>query len=409
MLVKPQASSLAKIKVVGVGGAGGNAINNMIQNYDIEGVEFIAVNTDAQALANSSAETKLQVGQEITRGLGSGGSPQIGKKAAEESVDMIHEHLAGADMVFITAGMGGGTGTGASPVIAGIAKNLGALTIAIVEKPFIFEGKKRMETALQGIDEIKDKVDTLIVIPNQKLFELGEKNLSFLEALRKVDDVLAQAVKSISQLINHTGMINLDFADIKSVMLNAGTALMGVGTAEGDGRASTATRAAIQSPLLEFSITGAKGVIFNIIGGKDLSITEVEEAAKVIQDEVHQDCNLVFGASIDPELGDEVKVTVIATGFGSDGFFTHEESPVAEPAEHMPPRTPVMAPNSPAGQRPVQAPSRPSIFGGKPRQAYQQETEELEPEPKAASGKSSDYEDDDLENTPAFLRRKKSF
>ena len=228
MLVKPQTTSMAKIKVIGVGGAGGNAIDNMIENYDVDGVEFIAVNTDAQALASNKAEIKLQIGTEITRGLGSGGNPQIGKKSAEESVDLLHEHLAGADMVFITAGMGGGTGTGASPVIAGIAKNLGALTIAIMEKPFAFEGKRRMETAIKGIGEMKDKVDTLVVIPNQKLFEVVDENISFLEAMRKIDDILAQAVKSISQLINQTGKINVDFADIKSIMSNAGTALMGL-------------------------------------------------------------------------------------------------------------------------------------------------------------------------------------
>jgi cell division protein FtsZ len=296
--------------------------------------------------------------------------------------------------------------------VAEVCKQAGCLTIGVVTKPFGFEGAHRMRNAEQGIAQLIEKVDTLIIVPNERLLSICDQKTTIDNAFKMADEALRQGVKAISELITVPGIINLDFADIKSVMLNAGTALMGVGTAEGDGRASTATRAAIQSPLLEFSITGAKGVIFNIIGGKDLSITEVEEAAKVIQDEVHQDCNLVFGASIDPELGDEVKVTVIATGFGSDEFFSHEDPPVAEPAEHLPQRTPVMAPNSPAGQRPgsVQAPSRPSIFGGKPKQAYQQEVEELEPEPKAASGKSSDYDDDDdLENTPAFLRRKKSF
>lgn len=306
---------MAKIKVIGVGGAGGNAINNMIDNYDIEGVEFIAVNTDAQALAANKAEVKLQIGTEITRGLGSGGNPQIGKKSAEESVDLLHEHLAGADMVFITAGMGGGTGTGASPVIAGIAKNLGALTIAITEKPFSFEGKKRMDTAIKGIGEMRDKVDTLVVIPNQKLFEVVDENMSFLEAMRKVDDVLAQAVKSISQLINQTGTINVDFADIKSIMSNAGTALMGMGAASGDNRAEEATKAAINSPLLEMSITGAKGVLFNVVSGKDLSMAEVKKVSKIISDNVSEEANIYFGANIDMELQDEIKITVLATGF----------------------------------------------------------------------------------------------
>ena len=315
MLVKPQSSNLAKIKVVGVGGAGGNAINNMIQNYEIEGVEFIAVNTDAQSLSSNRAEVKLQIGQEITRGLGSGGNPQIGKKAAEESVDLLHEHLAGADMVFIAAGMGGGTGTGATPIIAGIAKNLGALTVAIVEKPFLFEGRKRMDIAVKGIADIQDKVDTLIVIPNQKLFEVIERNISFLDAMKKVDDVLAQAVKSISQLITQTGMINVDFADVKAIMGNSGTALMGLGSATGDDRAVEATQMAINSPLLELSIKGAKGILLNIIGGKDLAMFEVEEAFKIISEAVDPDAIIKFGASIDPEQKDELKVTVLATGF----------------------------------------------------------------------------------------------
>lgn len=315
MLVKPQSTNLAKIKVVGVGGAGGNAINNMIKNYDIEGVEFIAVNTDAQVLGSNSAEIKLRIGEEITRGLGSGGNPQIGKKAAEESVDLLHEHLAGADMVFITAGMGGGTGTGASPVIAGIAKNLGALTIGIVEKPFNFEGRKRMETALQGISEIKDKVDTLVVVPNQRLLDVIERNISFMEAMKKVDDVLAMAVKSISELITQSGMINVDFADIKSIMLNAGTALMGMGTASGEDRAQEAAKMAMESPLLETSIDGATGVLFNIIGGEDLAMYEIDEIARTISEVVHPEASIFFGANVDPDMEEQLQVTVLATGF----------------------------------------------------------------------------------------------
>ena len=315
MLVKPKTTSIARIKVVGVGGGGGNAINNMIQNYEIEGVEFIAINTDAQALNQSQAEVKLKIGEEITRGLGSGGNPIIGKKAAEESVDVIHEHLAGADMVFITAGMGGGTGTGAAPIVSGIAKNLGALTVAIVTKPFVFEGKKRMDCALRGIADLRDKVDTLIVVPNQRILEIVDRNLSFLDAMKKGDDVLSHAVKSISDLITQAGLINVDFADVRSIMENAGTALMGMGDAEGEDRAVEAAKRAIQSPLLELSIDGATGVLFNVIGGNDLSMHEVDEAAKVISSSLAPDANIIFGATIDSEQKDNIRITVLATGF----------------------------------------------------------------------------------------------
>lgn len=236
MLIKPTATNLAKIKVIGVGGGGNNAINTMIDNYDIQGVEFIAVNTDAQALSNSKAEVKLQIGEELTRGLGSGGDKGVGRQAAEESVDLIHEHLAGSDMVFITCGMGGGTGTGAAPVIAGIAKNLGALTVAIVTKPFNFEGTRRMNSAVEGLEELRPKVDTLITVPNQRLLEIIDEKISFLEALKKVDDILGQGVKSIAHLITQTGLVNVDFADVKSIMSDAGSALMGIGEASGPDR-----------------------------------------------------------------------------------------------------------------------------------------------------------------------------
>ncbi len=318
MLVKPQTTSSAKIKVVGVGGGGGNAINNMIGSYDANDVEFITVNTDAQALGLSKADVKLKIGEEVTRGLGSGGSPTIGRKAAEESVDMIHEHLAGADMVFITAGMGGGTGTGASPIIASVAKNLGALTVGVVTKPFSFEGKKRMDAALAGIEELKSKVDTLIVVPNQRLLEVIQENISFIEAMKRVDDVLAQAVLSISDLVNQAGMINVDFADVKSIMTDAGTALMGIGKSSGENRAKEAALMAVTSPLLELSIQGATGVLFNIVGGNDLSMTEVDEASKFIYEAVDPSANIIFGASIDPEMNDEIRITVLATGFDSD-------------------------------------------------------------------------------------------
>jgi cell division protein FtsZ len=398
MLVKPQSTSGVKIKVVGVGGAGGNAVNNMIKNYEIDGVEFIAINTEAQSLSVNSAEVKLQIGTDLTRGLGSGGNPQVGKKAAEESIDMIHEHMAGAELVFITAGMGGGTGTGAAPVIAGIAKNLGALTIAIVEKPFNFEGKKRMETALLGINEIKDKVDTLIVIPNQKLFDISEKNLSFLDALKKVDDVLAQAVKSISQLITQTGMINLDFADIKSIMSNAGTALMGIGSASGENRAETAIKNAINSPLLEFSIKGATGIILNVVGGKDLSIQEIGEAANIIQQEVSPDCNIAFGASIDPELSDEIQITIIATGFDASQLASQAHSGVAS-YNTTPARGGYMQPKS----NTMYTDSTVSEEASNPVAEFKAQTEV------PSKKKSYADDDDDLDTTPAYMRNRKQY
>ncbi len=326
MLIKPQSSSLAKIKVIGVGGGGSNALNNMINNYNIEGVEFIAINTDAAALSSNQAEVKLRIGEELTRGLGSGGDPVIGRKAAEESIDLIHENLAGADMIFLTAGMGGGTGTGAAPIIAGIAKNLGALTISIVTRPFIFEGKKRTKTAMEGIEDLRDKVDTLIVIPNQRVLEIVDKNVSFLEAMKKVDDVLGNAVRSISNLITQTGLINVDFADVKSIMTNAGTSLMGIGSSSGEDRAAEAARQAIESPLLELSIDGATGVLFNVIGGKDLSMHDVDEAAQIISNAAESNADVIFGATIDPDLEDEVNITVLATGF--DNGIRGEGSPI---------------------------------------------------------------------------------
>ncbi|MCA9382039.1 cell division protein FtsZ [Candidatus Dojkabacteria bacterium] len=315
MLIKPTATNLAKIKVIGVGGGGNNAINTMIDNYDIQGVEFIAVNTDAQALSNSKAEVKLQIGEELTRGLGSGGDKGVGRQAAEESVDLIHEHLAGSDMVFITCGMGGGTGTGAAPVIAGIAKNLGALTVAIVTKPFNFEGTRRMNSAVEGLEELRPKVDTLITVPNQRLLEIIDEKISFLEALKKVDDILGQGVKSIAHLITQTGLVNVDFADVKSIMSDAGSALMGIGEASGPERAVEAAKLAVSSPLLEVSIDGATGVLFNVIGGADMGMTEIDEAAQLIHGVVDPNANIIFGATIDQELKDTIQITVLATGF----------------------------------------------------------------------------------------------
>lgn len=316
MLVKPQTNPVARIKVVGVGGGGGNVVNTMVQDKSILDVEFLAVNTDAQALQSSLADQKIKIGEQITRGLGSGGNPVVGRKAAEENIDEIHEHLAGADMIFITAGMGGGTGTGAAPIVGEIAKNLGALTIAVVMKPFHFEGKPRMEKALKGIEELKNSVDTMIVIPNQRLLSIMGPQASFFEAMQRSDQVLLQAVKSIANLSSQTGFINVDFADVRSVMDNAGTALMGIGTAKGEDRALKAAQMAIESPLLEVKIDGATGVLFNVVGGKNLGINEIDEAAQVIRERISEDANFIFGAMVDPTLEDEeIQVTVIATGF----------------------------------------------------------------------------------------------
>jgi cell division protein FtsZ len=288
----------------------------MISEYNIQGVEFMAFNTDQQALKNSLAPVTLQLGEELTRGLGVGGDHNIGAQSAEESLDQIHEHLAGADMVFITAGMGGGTGTGAAPVIAGVARNMGALTIAVVTKPFAFEGKHRMDVAEEGIAELRDKVDTLIVVPNQRLLDLVEENISFFEAMKRVDSVLAEGVKGISSLVTGTGFINVDFADVKTIMLNAGTALMGIGRASGENRAEQAARNATTNPLLELSIEGATGVLYNITGGIDLSMNEVDKAAQLIKEAVDPSANVIFGVTIDPENpADELSITMVATGF----------------------------------------------------------------------------------------------
>lgn len=314
-LVKPDVGKIAKIKVVGAGGGGGNALNSMIASASITGVEFVAVNTDAQVLLTNQAVTKLQIGENLTRGLGAGGNPEIGMQAAEESREKIKEYLIDSDMVFVTAGMGGGTGTGAAPVIAEIAKELGALTVGIVTKPFVFEGTRRMVNAEEGIEKLKTKVDTLIVIPNQRLMDVVDRKMTLLEAFRVVDSVLGQGVQGISDIITVSGLINVDFADVRSIMSDAGSALMGIGTGVGDNRAQMAARAAVASPLLEVSIEGAKGVLFNITGGPDMTMTEVEEAAKIISESSDADANIIFGATVDERLIDQMKITVIATGF----------------------------------------------------------------------------------------------
>lgn len=316
MEIKPEVETFARIKVVGVGGSGTNAVNRMIASK-LKGVEFIAVNTDAQSLHFSHAQRKVHIGKSTTRGLGAGADPDIGRKAADESIDDIGQVLKGADMVFITGGMGGGTGTGAAPILAGVAREVGALTVAVITRPFSFEGEKRARIADQGLEFLRDKVDTLITIPNDRLLQIIDKKTTLLDAFSIVDDVLRQGVQGISDLITVHGLINLDFADVKAVMSNSGSALMGIGKGSGENRAVEAARAAINSPLLELSIDGAKGVLFNITGGKDLGMYEIDEAAKVITDAVASDANIIFGAVMDEGLQGEIKITVIATGFES--------------------------------------------------------------------------------------------
>lgn len=315
MLIKPDVNRLAKIKVLGVGGAGSNAINSMIANAQIQGVDFVAVNTDQQHLLANLAQTKVQIGESTTKGLGAGANPEIGKAAAEESLERIKEVIQGADMVFITYGAGGGTGTGAGPVIADLAHKMGILTVAVITKPFGFEGTRRIVVAEEGIDNLRNRVDTLIVIPNQKLLEVVDKNVSLQEAFKLADSILSQGVQGISDIIVMPGLINVDFADVKAIMTDAGTTLMGVGTASGENRAAVAARQAIVSPLLDASIEGARGVLFNITGGPDMTMNEVDEAAKVITAQADPDAQIIFGAAIDEKLIDQVKVTVVATGF----------------------------------------------------------------------------------------------
>ena len=315
MLIKPRAGQAAKIKVVGIGGGGGNALSSMIEEGGISGVEFVAINTDAQALLHNKAPIKVQIGENLTKGLGSGGDPETGRQAAEESRDRIKEELEGADMIFLTCGEGGGTGTGASPIIAEIAKELGVLTIAVVTKPFDFEGTKRRINADDGILKLKDNVDTLIIVPNQKILHAIDKKTPVLEAFKRIDSVLHQGVKGIAELITTPGLINVDFADVKAIMSNAGTALMGMGIASGEKRAIAAIKQAITTPLLDVSIEGAKGVLFNVVGGPDLTMSEVDEAATIISKTVDADADIIFGAVIDEKMMDQIKITIIATKF----------------------------------------------------------------------------------------------
>jgi cell division protein FtsZ len=315
VLVKPDLNTFAKIRVVGVGGGGNNAITSMIINQDIKGVEFVAVNTDAQVLLNCQAPTKIQLGEKLTKGLGSGADPEVGSQAAEESKEKVKEILLDSDMVFVTCGMGGGTGTGASPAIAQIAKEMGILTVGVVTKPFLFEGTRRMVVAEEGVQKLKEKVDTLIVIPNQRLLDIVDKKMTLIEAFAVADSVLGQGVQGISDLITTPGLVNVDFADVRSIMSDAGSALMGIGVGTGENRAQVAARAAISSPLLDVSIEGAKGILFNITGGKDLTMNEVNQAAEIISREADVDANIIFGMIIDEEATDQVKITVVAAGF----------------------------------------------------------------------------------------------
>lgn len=377
--------ALAVIKVIGVGGGGNNAVNRMIE-HGVQGVEFIAVNTDAQALQLSSAEIKLQIGEKLTRGLGAGANPEVGKKAAEESKEQIEEALRGADMVFVTAGMGGGTGTGAAPVIAQIAKDIGALTVGVVTRPFTFEGRKRSTSAAGGIASMKEAIDTLIVIPNDKLLEIVDKNTPMLEAFREADNVLRQGVQGISDLIAVPGLINLDFADVKTIMYNKGSALMGIGMSTGENRAAEAAKKAISSPLLETSIDGAKGVLMNITGGSNLSLFEVQEAADIVATASDENVNMIFGSVINDDLKDEIVVTVIATGFN--------EEQLAPSRQRGPGVTGGIRPQRPVQQQP---PTQQSRYEEQPR--YEQQSEPRQPQ-------ANQHQHDEQLDIPTFLRNR---
>lgn len=393
-LVKPDTARFAKIKVLGIGGGGGNALDSMIEDGQIQGVDFVTINTDAQALLNNKASFKLQIGENLTHGLGSGADPEIGRQAAEESREKIKEVVLDADMVFLTAGMGGGTGTGGGPVIAEIAKESGALTVAVVTKPFAFEGTRRMVIAEDGIESLKEKVDTLIVIPNQRLLDIVDRKMTLIEAFKLADSILSQGVQGISDLITVPGLINLDFADIKTVMSEAGSALLGIGTGVGENRAQTAARAAVSSPLLDISIEGAKGILFNIVGGKDLTMNEVDEAAKIISGTADADANIIFGATINENLIDELKITVIATGF--DETQARLASFVGRPASVA---ASGIVSEKVAEKEEKRGPGEAVMTGEKEKQEEQEEKEFAPPEglPPEEFGEEIDI--------PAFLRR----
>ncbi len=397
----------AQIKVVGVGGGGGNAVNRMIAE-GLGGVEFIAVNTDNQALTLSRAKTRVRIGDKLTRGLGAGGNPEIGRKAAEESADELYEVLRGADMIFIASGMGGGTGTGAAPIVAQIAKELGSLTIGVVTRPFTFEGAKRMQSADQGIEALKSQVDTLIVIPNDRLLQIASKNSTLQQAFSLADDVLRQGIQGISELITVPALINLDFADVRTIMSEGGAALMAVGRATGDDRAQKAAEAAISSALLDVTIDGARGILFNITGGGDLSLFEVSAAAGVIKESAHPEANVIFGAQIDESLGDEIRVTVIATGFEGSRVARKIEQPAYRPMQRPAQQQYEYSQPTPQ-QRPAQQYSA-------PQPPQQQDAETLPPaappqqpaqRPQQDASFGARVYDEDNIDIPTFLRKRK--
>ncbi|MCR1781618.1 cell division protein FtsZ [Nocardioides carbamazepini] len=384
---------LAIIKVVGIGGGGVNAVNRMIE-VGLKGVEFIAINTDAQALLMSDADVKLDIGRELTRGLGAGANPDVGGKAAEDHAEEIEEVLRGADMVFVTAGEGGGTGTGGAPVVARMARSLGALTIGVVTRPFTFEGARRKKSADEGIERLREEVDTLIVIPNDRLLQISDRNVSMLDAFKQADQVLLQGVSGITDLITTPGLINVDFADVKAVMSNAGSALMGIGSARGEDRALAAAEMAISSPLLEASIDGAHGVLLSIAGGSDLGIFEINEAAAMVADAVHADANIIFGTIIDDALGDEVRVTVIAAGFDGGLPKRRDESVV---------RRPQQAPATPA---PARSAATPAPQSAPAREAAPQSAPSSDPQPVGARSNPApmQFDDGDDLDVPDFLK-----
>jgi cell division protein FtsZ len=388
-------SYLAVIKVVGIGGGGTNAVNRMV-DAGLKGVEFIAVNTDAQALQMCDADIKLQIGDQLTRGLGAGADPEVGYGAANESRDEIKEALKGADMVFVTAGEGGGTGTGAAPVIAEVSKQeVGALTVGVVTKPFDFEGSQRMRQAVEGIDRLREQVDTMIVIPNEKLLAVVERRTSILDAFREADAVLGQGVQGITDLITTPGLINLDFADVKSVMANAGSALMGIGSARGEDRSVAAAEMAVSSPLLEASIDGAHGVLLSIAGGSDLGLFEINEAAALVAEAVHPDANIIFGATIDDALGDEVRVTVIAAGFdGGTPKRAHEGSAL----RRTPPTQTQAETKAAAAALAAQRQEKEKVPAGVPMSTTPDSATAPRPAPKPMQ-----FDDDDLD-IPDFLK-----
>ena len=377
--------AFARIKVIGVGGGGSNAVDRMMTE-GIQGVEFITVNTDAQALMLSKAPSRVRLGDKLTRGLGAGGNPEVGRKSAEESADDLYATLKGSDMVFITAGMGGGTGTGAAPVIAQIAKECGALTIGVVTRPFTFEGSRRMQSAEEGIQKLREHADTLIAIPNDRLLQLADKRASLQNAFRMADEVLHQGIQGISELITIPGLINLDFADVKAIMSEGGAALMAVGSASGDERARKAAEQAISSQLLDITIDGARGVLFNVTGGSELTLFEVNQAAAIIRETAHPDVNMIFGAVVDPNMGDDIRITVIATGFERSGVPRR----ILRSNRHTDPK------------------AEPEKFVHPARQEKREEAlvDSMHEAPKPATPQPKTYNDNDLD-IPTFLRNRR--